>query len=66
MRRDACGEGPTDSYMRTQERLAAALLRQAGPPQGIHHMGALTNTGITNHMVLITLHDGARVLLPVQ
>ena len=46
-----------------QEELAAALLRQAQLTQPVQYIHPLTNNGITNHMALITLQDGAQLVL---
>ena len=49
--------------MSIEEEMAIALLRQAGLPLAIQQIQPLPANGITNHMALITLQDGARFVL---
>src|SRR5262245_20002474 len=48
--------------MLIQEQVAVALLRQANLPQDIQDIHPLTTNGMTNHVALITLRNGARVV----
>ncbi|PWT79233.1 MAG: hypothetical protein C5B60_00010 [Chloroflexi bacterium] len=49
--------------MFNQEELAAALVRQAELTPAIQHIQPLPSSGITNHMALVTLEDGAHFVL---
>jgi aminoglycoside phosphotransferase (APT) family kinase protein len=46
-----------------QVELVDALLHQAGLTQAVQHIHPLGNNGITNHMALITLEDGAYLVV---
>src|SRR5579872_35455 len=49
--------------MVVQEQLVTALLHQAGIKRAVRNIQPITNKGITNHISLITLQDGARFIL---
>jgi len=44
-------------------KLVGALLHQAGMTQPVQSIQAIANQGITNRMSLLTLQDGARLIV---